>query len=227
MKSLICKIGIIFILITSIVFPCLAQQTKQLQFGVITGLNLSNLYSNDAISNLNAGFNAGGFLRMAVSNTIAIEPELYLSTKGTSVVYNSLSAVNTANLNLTYLEMPLICVFDVTSLIIFQVGPYISYLLTAQVKNAGNINLFNFEQNLNTDNYNRVDAGVVVGIGLDVKSITMGMRYNLGLISIGKNQQLLGLNYNVADARNGVLNFYLAIGFNQNIKNSRISENIE
>ena len=164
---------------------------------------------------------------MAVSNTIAIEPELYLSTKGTSVVYNSLSAVNTANLNLTYLEMPLICVFDVTSLIIFQVGPYISYLLTAQVKNAGNINLFNFEQNLNTDNYNRVDAGVVVGIGLDVKSITMGMRYNLGLISIGKNQQLLGLNYNVADARNGVLNFYLAIGFNQNIKNSRISENIE
>ena len=93
MKSLICKIGIIFILITSIVFPCLAQQTKQLQFGVITGLNLSNLYSNDAISNLNAGFNAGGFLRMAVSNTIAIEPELYLSTKGTSVVYNSLSAV--------------------------------------------------------------------------------------------------------------------------------------
>jgi hypothetical protein len=221
MKSLICKIGIIFILITSTVFSCQAQETKQLQFGLITGLNLSDLYSNDAISNLNAGFNAGGFVRLAVTNTITIEPELYLSTKGTSVVYNSLLVVNTANLNLTYLEMPAICILNVTSLINFQIGPYVSYLLAAQVKDVSNFNLFNFQQSLNTDNYNRLDAGVVVGVGLDVKSITMGLRYNLGLIPVGKNQQLLGLNYNMADARNGVMNFYLAIGFNQNIRKNK------
>ena len=218
MKKSIVKIGIIVILITSAVFSCLAQDTKQIQFGTITGLNLSDFYSRDAISNLNAGFNAGGFVRLALTNTIDIEPELYLSTKGTSVVYNSLLVVNTANLNLTYLEMPVICIYNVTSLINLQIGPYASYLLAAQVKNESNINLFNFQQSLNTDNYNRLDAGVVVGVGLDVKTITMGMRYNLGLISVGKNQQLVGLNYNMADSRNGVLNFYLAIGFNHNSK---------
>jgi len=201
-----------------VLLPCKSQIEKSTQYGLLIGMNLSDFYTKDAISNLNAGFFTGGFLRIALTNTIAIEPELYLSTKGTSVVYNSLLVVNNANLNLTYLEIPVIGVFKVTQLINFQVGPYISYLIATQIKNVSNINLFNFEQNLNIDNYNRLDAGAVIGIGLDVKSITMGIRYNLGLVSVGKNQQFLGLSYNMENARNGVLNFYLAIGLNQKIR---------
>lgn len=221
MKNIICILQLLFLLGSYASTPCLAQNTKPVQFGTMTGLNLSDFYTGDAISNLNAGFNAGGFLRLPITNNIAIEPELYLSTKGTSVVYNSLSVVNNVNLNLTYLEMPVICIYNVTNLINFQIGPYVSYLIAAQVKNVSNINVFNFEQSLDIDNYNRLDAGVVIGVGLDVKTITMGIRFNLGLIRVGKNQQLLGLNYNMADARNGVLNFYLAIGFNQNIRKNK------
>ncbi|MEI6754877.1 MAG: porin family protein [Paludibacter sp.] len=212
------KTIILFLCHFMVLLPCKSQIEKSTQYGFIIGMNLSDFYTKDAISNLNAGFSTGGFIRLVLTNNIAIEPELYLSTKGTSVVYNSLLVVNNANLNLTYLEMPVIGVFNVTHLINFQIGSYISYLLAAQVKNVSNINLFNFEQNLNIDNYYRLDAGMVIGVGLDVKSITMGIRYNLGLVSVGKNQQFLGLNYNLSNARNGVLNFYLAIGLNQKIR---------
>jgi hypothetical protein len=221
MKNSICILQLSFLLGFIALIPCQALAYKPLQYGLIIGLNLSDFYTSDAILNLNAGFNAGGFLRLALTKTIDIEPELYLSTKGTSVINNTLLVGNT-NLNLTYLEIPVVAVFNINRLVNLQIGSYVSYLLAAQIKNVSTVNFFNFEQSPDIDNYNRLDAGVVVGIGLDVKSITMGMRYNLGLINVGKNQQLLGLNYNLANARNGVLNFYLAIGFNQHKRNSRI-----
>jgi hypothetical protein len=198
--------------------PCQAQSDKSTQYGIIAGLNLTNLYTNDAVSNINAGFNAGGFIRLPVTNSIAIEPELYVSTKGSSMTYNSLLVNGTANFNLTYLEMPVIAVFNMTKLVNLQVGPYVSYLIDGKVKNVANVTLFNFEQNLNVNDYNRLDAGIVVGVGLDVRTVTMGMRYNLGLINVGKTQQFLGTSYNIPNAMNGVINFYVAIGFNQNIK---------
>jgi len=191
------------------------QTNKPTQIGIIGGLNLSNLNTSDAVSNINAGFNAGGFVRFPVTNYFAIEPELYVSTKGSSMTYNSLSVNGTAKFNLTYLEMPLIAVFNMTKLVNLQVGPYVSYLIDGTVKNVANVTLFNFEQNLNVNDYNRLDAGIVVGVGLDVRSVTMGMRYNLGLIKVGKTQQFLGTSYNIPNAMNGVINFYLAIGFNQ------------
>jgi len=210
MKNLVSIV--VFALCSLAFIPCLAQDIKPIQFGIIAGLNLSNLYTTDAISNMNAGFNAGAFVRASLTNSIALEPELYVSTKGASVTYNSLIINGTANFNLTYLEMPLICIFNVTRLVNVQVGPYVSYLLDGKVKNVANITLFNFEQNLNANNYNRFDAGVVVGAGLDVGAVTMGMRYNLGLTKVGKTQTLFGSNYTIPDASNGVLNFYVTVG---------------
>ena len=167
---------------------------------------------------MNSGFNAGGFVRVPLTNSIAIEPELYVSTKGSSVIYNSLLLNGTANFNLTYMEMPVMAVFNMTRLVNLQIGPDVSYLINGQVKNLSNVSLFDFQQNLNVTNFNRLDAGIVVGVGLDVKSVTMGMRYNLGLIKVGKTQSFLGTSYTIPDAMNAVINFYLAIGFNQNIR---------
>ena len=140
------------------------QTNKPTQIGIIGGLNLTNLNTSDAVSNINAGFNAGGFVRFPVTNYFAIEPELYVSTKGSSMTYNSLSVNGTAKFNLTYLEMPLIAVFNMTKLVNLQVGPYVSYLIDGTVKNVANVTLFNFEQNLNVNDYNRLDFNTIWNI---------------------------------------------------------------
>ena len=212
------KLTFILLFIISTYFLGQAQDIKPLQFGIIAGLNLTDLYTSNAVSNMNSGFNAGGFVRVPLTNSIAIEPELYVSTKGSSVIYNSLLLNGTANFNLTYMEMPVMAVFNMTRLVNLQIGPDVSYLINGQVKNLSNVSLFDFQQNLNVTNFNRLDAGIVVGVGLDVKSVTMGMRYNLGLIKVGKTQSFLGTSYTIPDAMNAVINFYLAIGFNQNIR---------
>jgi hypothetical protein len=190
------------------------QESKSVQIGVRAGLNISNLYTNGATgSDIIPGYNAGFFARVSLNDFIGFQPELSLTTKGAIITYNNLFANGTANFNLTYLEIPLLCVMNVTPLVNFQLGPYIGYLLDSSVKNKANIRLFDFERDMNMNNFNRIDVGLVAGVGLDVDNITMGLRYNLGLTKVGKSQSYLGTNYTIPDSKNAVISFYLSVSF--------------
>ena len=192
--------------------PCHAQEAKPLEMGIKGGVNISSLYTKDASkSDIIPGFNIGFFAKVPVTTLIAFQPELSLSTKGATISYNNLFVDGTANFNLTYLEMPLLCVVNVTQRVNFQFGPYLAYLLDGKVTNKSNVNLFNFEQNMNVDNYNRVDAGIVLGAGIDIDAITMGARYNLGLTKVGKPRSFMGSSYTIPNSTNGVISFYLAV----------------
>ena len=214
MKKPIIFISVSILLVCMAILPLQAQETKSMQFGIKGGLNLSSLNSSDgSTSDMLLGFNLGVFNKLPITSFLAIQPEFYVTTKGSQVTYNNLFVDGTAKFNLTYLEIPVLCVVNVTKLLNVQFGPYAAYMIDGKVTNVGNLNLFNFEQNINVNDYNRIDAGVVLGAGLEVGNITMGARYNLGMTKVGKTKTLLGSDYTVPDARNGVVNFNLAIAF--------------
>ena len=214
MKKPIIFISVSILLVCMAILPLQAQETKSMQFGIKGGLNLSSLNSSDgSTSDMLLGFNLGVFNKLPITSFLAIQPEFYVTTKGYQVTYNNLFVDGTAKFNLTYLEIPVLCVVNVTKLLNVQFGPYAAYMIDGKVTNVGNVNLFNFEQNINVNDYNRIDAGVVLGAGLEVGNITMGARYNLGMTKVGKTKTLLGSDYTVPDARNGVVNFNLAIAF--------------
>jgi len=214
MKKPIIFISVSILLVCIAILPLQAQETKSMQFGIKGGLNLSSLNSSDgSTSDMLLGFNLGVFNKLPITSFLAIQPEFYVTTKGSQVTYNNLFVDGTAKFNLTYLEIPVLCVVNVTKLLNVQFGPYAAYMIDGKVTNVGNVNLFNFEQNINVNDYNRIDAGVVLGAGLEVGNITMGARYNLGMTKVGKTKTLLGSDYTVPDARNGVVNFNLAIAF--------------
>ena len=215
MKKTFILLSVSFLLVSLTYLPCKAQETKQMRFGIKGGLNIANLYTSDAkSSDMLIGFNVGVFDKMPVSNFFTIQPELYITTKGATVNYNNLLINGSAKFNLTYIELPILFVANVNELFNVQFGPYVAYLVDGTVKNQSNLGIFDFEKNINIDNYNRIDAGVVVGAGLDFGAISLGARFNLGLTKVGKTQTILGTSYTVPNATNGVINFYLAIALN-------------
>ena len=215
MKKPIILFSVSLLLISMTYLTCRAQELKPMQFGVKGGLNLSNLNTSDASSSdMLVGFNIGVFDKLPVTNFIAIQPEFYITTKGASVTYNNLLVNGTAKFNLTYLEVPLLCVVNVTKLLNIQFGPYVAYLVDGKVKNVANVSLLNFEKNINVNDYNRIDAGLVLGAGLDVGAITIGARYNLGMTKVGKTKSILGNDYTIPNASNTVINFYISAAFN-------------
>lgn len=215
-----------FILLATALFTflCLQQPTisnaqdiigTPARFGIKGGLNYSNLDVQDASnSRWLVGFNLGLFAKLPLSSFVAIQPELYYTTKGSNVTYNNLFVDGTARFNLNYLEFPLLLVLNPISVLNIHFGPYVSYLLNGIVTNESNVNLFNFENNINLDDYNRIDAGFVVGAGIDLGALNVGLRYNFGLTKVGRERSFLGTTYTFPDARNGVLNAYISLSLN-------------
>jgi len=196
----------------TIFLPSKAQEMQPMEFGVKGGLNISNLYTNEAsIPDVIFGFNAGVYLKVPVTKIIAIQPEFYASTKGATIRYNSTLLDGTARFDLTYLELPVFCVIKVSDKVNLQIGPYISCLVDGKVTNMVNINFFDYQKNIDVSKYNRIDAGLILGTSVVVHSVTVGMRYNYGFVTVGKEQTFSGISYIIPNATNGVISFYLSI----------------
>ncbi len=198
----------IIVLLTLHFFTVQAQ--NNLKFGIKGGVNFSNLNLNDIENNkVLTGVNFGVFAKLPLSNSFAIQPEIYFTTKGSELTYQSVFVDGTAKFELNYIEIPVMAIFNLGQNFNFQLGPYASYLVSSKVKNVSDIN-FNFEDNIDSGDFNKFDTGVAVGLGYDTKSIGFGIRYNLGLVTVGKEKTYLGTNYVFPDGKNGVINLFLS-----------------
>lgn len=197
--------------------PIMSQDSDSwhLRFGVKGGLNLSNLNTdNTTSSNIILGYNIGVFAKFPLTEFLSIQPEVQISSKGAEVSYNDLFVNGTAKFNTTYLEFPFLFVVNITNFANVHFGPYAALLMNASVTNQSNVSLFNFEENLSTEDFNRLDIGFSAGLGLDLDAISIGARYNFGFLKVGKERDFLGHKYTFPDARNGVTNFYVSISLN-------------
>jgi hypothetical protein len=186
-------------------------QSNVTKFGVKGGVNFSNLYTDNADDeNVLTGFNIGLYAKVPVTNSISIQPEIYYTGKGAEVVYNNAFASGTAKFKLNYIEVPVMLVANVTKNFNVQVGPYAGYLISGKTTNESGT--YNFEDNINTDDFNKIDAGVAAGLGLDLETVSFGVRYNYGLTKIGKENTTT--NQAFPDSKNSVLSFYGAFSFN-------------
>jgi hypothetical protein len=182
----------------------------QLRFGIKGGANFSNFSSSDTKKNkVVTGLNFGVFAKVPLTKSFAIQPEIYFTTKGSELTYNNVFVDGTGKFELNYIEVPVLMVFNITPMFNFQVGPYASYLVSSKVKNVSDVN-FNFENNIDSGDFNKFDTGIAVGLGVDAKSIGFGVRYNLGLVTVGKDKTYFGTNYVFPDGKNGVINLYLS-----------------
>jgi len=189
-----------------------AQETTSPRFGIKGGVNFSNLYSSDDDhTKMRTGYNLGLFGKFPASKSFSFQPELYYTTKGATVTYKNSFVEGTARFNFNYLEVPLLLVVNVTENFNVHVGPYASFLVSGKVKNESSVDLFDFEENINSDDYNKVDAGIAAGIGIDVGAVGIGARYNYGFTKVGKEKSFLGNTYRFPDAVNGVISLYATL----------------
>lgn len=216
MKRSFISIAISLMLVCTLYAPLQAQVNKDIpRVGIKGGVNFSALYTKDSYDEkMLTGFNIGLFSKVPITQHVAFQPELYFTTKGAEVTYNNTFVDGIGRFKLNYIELPVLLIINVTDNFNIQAGPYASYLLSGKVTNESNVNLFNFEDNINADDFNRFDAGIAAGAGLDFGSLGIGVRYNYGFTTVGKERSFLGTTYTFPDAKNGVLNFYAAISIN-------------
>ncbi|MEK6475971.1 porin family protein [Catalinimonas sp. 4WD22] len=190
-------------------------QMEDSRIGVKGGLNASNFY-REQVGDQNAriGFHVGLFTEIAVSESFSIQPELVLSTKGNRATYGTsdgvldlVGAEGEVKTNLTYIDIPVLAKVTLGEVVNLHVGPYASYLIGASSSTEGD--LASGSEELNRDNFKTWDYGLAAGLGIDLAAVTIGARYNLGLVNIAKTTAAEGIFDN---SKNSVLQAYIAIG---------------
>lgn len=183
------------------------------KFGLKGGINLSNLYIDDADDeNMKLGINLGLYSKIPLTKGLSIQPELIYSSKGAKLTYNNfILGKGEYRFNLNYVELPVLAVINLANNFNLQGGAYLSYLVSANIKDVEDNGSINNIKDLEAENFNRLDYGLVGGLGVDVKNITIGARYSYGLKEVGESGSLSG---NLTrDSKNSVISVYVGFGF--------------
>lgn len=194
-----------------------AQAQQGPRVGLKGGLNLSNLYVDEADDeNARIGWHAGFYAQLLSTEAFAIQPEVNFSTKGTGLTYgtignNGINIENDTKFILNYIDIPVLAVFKLGEVAEIHAGPYWAYLVSAQIKNnAGDPN--NEFNTVDRDNFDKWDYGLVGGIGFNLgKGAQLGARYNYGLNKIAESN---GARRILGDSKNQVAQLYLSFNLN-------------
>ena len=184
---------------------------NRVRAGIKGGLNASSLfYDAQGVNNKREriGFHGGVFAQVPAGDFFAVQPELLYTTKGSSAEYNLLGINGRNTFRLNYVELPVLATFKLGQAVELQAGPYVSYLLKADLSANGDVT---GTTTFNRDNFNKIDYGVAGGLNLFVGKALLGLRYEQGLqrvASSGVARTLLG------NAKNGV--GMISVGFSLN-----------
>ena len=205
-KNLIfASLALVLISITGI-----QAQEKTASYGFKGGLNFSNLYTDNVDdNNVLTGFNAGLYAKFPISKGIAIQPEISYTTKGAELVYNNAFVNGVAKFNVNYIEVPVLLVMNITDNLNLHVGPYAAYMVSGKTSNDSN--LISTQRELDTNDFNKFDAGLAGGLGIDLDVVNFGVRYNYGLTKIAKQSNTSFIS---SDAKNSVLSVYVGLRLN-------------
>ena len=138
-----------YILFTIILYITISN-AQNINFGIKSGLNISNLrgVSEEEILNSKSkfGFHIGGFMEFKISKDLKFHPELLFSYQGgtsefidTPVVYsnfylgvNNINFIRTYKLN--YLIIPMMLKYKLSNKFNIEFGPQIGYLISGKSK---------------------------------------------------------------------------------------------
>lgn len=199
-------------LFLSVAALSVAQENSS--FGIKGGVNFTNLYTKDVDDhNILFGFNAGILAVLPITDFFAFQPEIIFSGKGAELEYNNAFAQGKAKFRLNYIEIPVLLRMNFTDNFSIHAGPYIAYLIDANVKNETDSGFFDFEENLDTGDFEKFDYGLSGGIEFELSPISIGARYNYGLANVGKKRTFGEDTYTFPDAKNSALSIYVALRF--------------
>lgn len=186
--------------------------SQNFNFGVRGGLNVAklsmnlreNLWPQGNKIESRTSFNLGGFGQYSINEKITLQAELFYSGEGTR--FSKPGTENPAELNLSYLALPVFFKYTVAKGFYVMAGPQFSYLLKAEsVFENGN------EYDI-TEATNRLGVGLVPALGYDWKDISLSVRYAIGLSKLPNTSApgMMGVPYPDEDVKSNVFEVVLA-----------------
>ena len=167
---------ILFVLILLLVLAFTVSAQGFTDYGVKAGLNFANIGGDNASSlkSINQ-FAVGGFVTYNVIDQFDLQGELLYDVKGCK------DSLNTTKLS--YLDINILAKYQIPVLVTFKPSVYVGPSLGLELSATGAPDISN--------SISKTDFSVIFGIGVAHKvgngSVTLDVRYDLGLANINKS----------------------------------------
>ena len=202
-----------FLLIMSMVFLSTSSILAQVKLGVKGGVNIVNVYDGPVSPDINnqyrVAYHGGVYGQYEIDNRFAIRTELLYSKKGC----RSVNPTGKANVNLHYLNLPVLAEYRIQEQFSVLLGPELGYLLSAKSR------FDNQRVNIGWLWDRKIDLGMATGFRYQVnKDVDLGLRYTHGLLNVMSSKIVLTnergepvgeMNYK---SQNRTFQFSVAIG---------------
>lgn len=198
------SISILISLLLSTIFAT-AQFQKKISFGLLGGVNIQNLYGQDANgeklgNELILGFHAGVNVQILIVPEFYFQPGIMFSTKGTEKC-KDLSPTKT---NLSYIEVPFNFVYKTpvaNGYLMVGLGPYIAFAIMGTEKTAigseslkNDIEFKNVVEEvdpLTVPYYKSFDTGGNIFFGYEFAGMFTQLNIQLGMVNINPEYKAL------------------------------------
>lgn len=167
-----------------LIFAVMAPNAYSQGKGVLAGLNLANVYGDDAEQeglepSNRMGFTAGGFLTFGLSDNLAFRPEVLYGQHGAKYEQGG----NEMTMKIASIDIPLLFQYTLSTdgniKPFILAGPYAAYVLSAEME--FDIQGFTGDVDMK-DDVKDIDFGVIVGIGAVFSDrFEISARYQMGL----------------------------------------------
>ena len=186
------KANLLLLFIAAISLTTLNAQSIHL--GIKGGASVNKLTGQSFTDKFSFGYHFGGFIEIGISKKLSLQPEVFVSQikQDTSsqfrAIYNNLLGVAPSNIQLSYLNLPILLGYRVTDQFSIQLGPQYSILMNQ------NANLLQNGKNA----FKNGDFSILGGLQLEVSKFRIYGRYVVGLNNLNdidkmdewKNQSL-------------------------------------
>lgn len=153
----------------------LAGTAQGFHLGAKLGANMDKIAGKSFSDEFKLGYHLGGFVEIDFSKTLGIQPELLFSQTNTKVTDDLDELLEPGDeINLNYLNIPILLRINASKLLTLHVGPQFSILM-------------NKDDNLLENGqaaFKSGDFAMVAGAQLNLGSLRVYGRYNIGLSDI-------------------------------------------
>lgn len=157
------------------VLIALAGTAQGFHLGAKLGANMDKIAGKSFSDEFKLGYHLGGFVEIDFSKTLGIQPELLFSQTNTKVTDDLDELLEPGDeINLNYLNIPILLRINASKLLTLHVGPQFSILM-------------NKDDNLLENGqaaFKSGDFAMVAGAQLNLGSLRVYGRYNIGLSDI-------------------------------------------
>lgn len=167
--------------------------------GLKLGANFSSGTGDDIEdAEYTPGFVGGAFLDLEINHFFSIQPEFLFSMKGGAQEDSSALGKGRLELDISYLEIPLLAKFTLNTGGLnpfFMVGPYIAFELDSEARLKGESVIgINVDSTDHSPDVADIDFGLMLAGGAEYPvsqsgSLTGELRFSLGLLSVDDPDQ--------------------------------------